>query len=79
MSYDAIKGLMGALPEPHWIKLQERPEFAEAIELPTNFNATAQWPNCASIGEIRDQANCGSCWAFGAAEAITDRICIKSN
>ncbi|CAP35379.1 Protein CBG17827 [Caenorhabditis briggsae] len=25
---------------------------------------------------IRNQTNCGSCWAFGAAEVISDRICI---
>ncbi|XGW24264.1 hypothetical protein V3C99_006004 [Haemonchus contortus] len=28
---------------------------------------------------IRDQANCGSCWAVSTAAAISDRICIATN
>jgi len=48
--------------------------------LPTDFDARTQWgKNCPSVLEVRDQANCGSCWAFGAVEAMTDRICIQSN
>ncbi|KAF8566762.1 hypothetical protein P879_08870 [Paragonimus westermani] len=46
--------------------------------LPQSFDAREQWPNCTSIGEIRDQSGCGSCWAFGAVEAMSDRICIHS-
>lgn len=48
-------------------------------ELPENFDSRVQWPNCPTIGEIRDQGSCGSCWAFGAAEAMSDRFCIHSN
>jgi cathepsin B len=52
----------------------------EPKALPTSFDARAQWgATCPSLNEIRDQAACGSCWAFGAVEAQTDRTCINSS
>ena len=39
----------------------------EDAELPTDFDSATNWPHCAKIiGDIRDQSNCGCCWAFGA-------------
>jgi len=46
-------------------------------DLPTNFDSRQQWPSC--IGAVRDQGECGSCWAFGGVEALSDRFCIQSN
>ncbi|XP_026925114.1 cathepsin B isoform X2 [Leopardus geoffroyi] len=60
-------------------KLPQRVSFAEDMVLPENFDAREHWPNCPTIKEIRDQGSCGSCWAFGAVEAISDRICILTN
>ncbi|KAF6093183.1 cathepsin B [Phyllostomus discolor] len=60
-------------------KLPQRVSLAGDIALPENFDAREQWPQCPTIKEIRDQGSCGSCWAFGAVEAISDRICILSN
>lgn len=52
---------------------------ADPVQLPVDFDARVQWPQCPTLKEIRDQGSCGSCWAFGAVEAISDRLCIHSN
>jgi len=30
--------------------------------LPDEFDARTEWPECPSIGEVRDQGACGSCY-----------------
>lgn len=51
-----------------------------AMDVPENFDSETNWPSCAKIiGDIRDQSNCGCCWAFAGAEAASDRMCIATN
>lgn len=50
----------------------------ENSAIPASFDARTAWPQCASIGRVRDQSNCGSCWAFGSTEAFNDRHCIAT-
>jgi len=79
-SEESIKRLMGVRPEyfeQH--KLLTPIEHEVPNDLPDNFDARQQWPNCPTLKEVRDQGSCGSCWAFGAVEAMSDRICIASN
>jgi cathepsin B len=59
-----------ALPKADYSALRE---FAG---LPDSFDSRDAWPSCK--GAIRDQGQCGSCWAFGAVEAFDDRRCIAS-
>jgi cathepsin B len=46
------------------------------VDLPENFLVHDKWPQC--IHKIRDQQDCGSCWAFAASEVLSDRLCIAS-
>ena len=49
------------------------------VDVPEAFDARTQWPQCRGVIEtVRDQGRCGSCWAFGAAEAMSDRECIHN-
>jgi cathepsin B len=50
------------------------------VDIPESFDSATNWPHCAKIiGDIRDQSNCGCCWAFAGTEAGSDRMCIATN
>merc|ERR1711934_1223129 len=49
-------------------------------DVPDSFDSETNWPQCAKvIGDIRDQSNCGCCWAFAGASAASARLCISTN
>lgn len=73
-----VKGLLGVHRDNKNYGLPTYYHKVIPKDLPESFDSREQWPNCKSIGLIRDQSTCGSCWAFGAVEAISDRICIHT-
>jgi cathepsin B len=46
--------------------------------VPMEFDATEQWPDCVTIGEIRDEGDCGASLAFSGVEILEDRLCIAT-
>ena len=50
-----------------------------AVAVPDSFDSATNWPSCGkTLNDVRDQSNCGCCWAFGGAEAASDRMCIAT-
>jgi len=74
------KVLMGTLQNTDTTSFLPYKAPEKIVDLPQEFDwrSDARAASCPSLKEVRDQANCGSCWAFGSVEAMTDRICIKS-
>lgn len=80
-SLKEIKSLMGTVVDPDWTINMHPRDDARVVsdDLPAEFDARTNWPECESvINHVRDQSNCGSCWAHGTTEALNDRICIST-
>ena len=53
-----VRRLCGALEG----KMPPVKEITPLDAIPDEFDARTKWPQCKTIGDIRDQADCGSCW-----------------
>lgn len=61
---------------PNRFATKSYPEELKAT-LPESFDSRTQWPVC--FPPVRDQAQCGSCWAHGAVESLSWRQCVAGN
>jgi len=75
----SVRIMLGVLEDPRGNTLPTiHHEDVDELQLPESFDPREKWPECPTLKEVRDQGDCGSCWAFGATEAMSDRICIHS-
>lgn len=82
MTYENVKGMMGAKmmgldhPELNYT-IPEHVSVKYNSTIPTAFDSRTQWKGL--IHPIMNQLQCGSCWAFSAAEVLSDRFAIATN
>ena len=55
-----VRRLCGALEG----KMPPVKEITPLDAIPDEFDSRKNWPQCKTIGDIRDQADCGSCWVW---------------
>lgn len=73
-SVDQIRGLLGVIEDSVKTLPIRGHEVGARDTIPESFDARDQWPDCTSIGEIRDQANCGSCWVIFTAFPLNSKL-----
>eukprot|EP00339_Tiarina_fusa_P022969 CAMPEP_0117018596 /NCGR_PEP_ID=MMETSP0472-20121206/14363_1 /TAXON_ID=693140 ORGANISM="Tiarina fusus, Strain LIS" /NCGR_SAMPLE_ID=MMETSP0472 /ASSEMBLY_ACC=CAM_ASM_000603 /LENGTH=350 /DNA_ID=CAMNT_0004723297 /DNA_START=8 /DNA_END=1060 /DNA_ORIENTATION=+ len=82
-SLEDVKFLLGTRVDEEAQKYWESmPKYNGSTDkaIPTSFDVVENWPSCKAVtGIIRDQANCGSCWAVSSASGMNDRMCISSS
>lgn len=68
-----IEDLAGLVPPPDWRDGAPFTIFAEKADLPAAFN----WETLVGCPAVRNQGNCGSCWAFGTVGPLECSILIR--
>lgn len=81
MTLDEVKAMLGGQVPTYTRYNQHQMDLIQqnaepASNNPSEFDWRKVNPQC--IHPIRDQAHCGSCWAFSASEAMSDLFCIAS-
>jgi len=75
MTYDDARPLMGTLVDDSSEQMETLPAL-NITGVPDEFDARTNWKGL--IHPIRNQAHCGSCWAFSASEVMSDRVAIAT-
>lgn len=74
---ESLEGLLGDSGIPFDIPNETYADQEILYYLPEEYDTRKIMKDC--VHPIRDQQRCGSCWAFGSSEALSDRFCFASN
>lgn len=55
---------------------REEPEIAEDAPVEEFVGGEVNWVTAGCVNAIKDQAQCGSCWAFSGVSTFESEVCI---
>ncbi|MEI8332202.1 MAG: C1 family peptidase [Methanomicrobiales archaeon] len=69
---EEAKNFLGAI-------LPEEFDYIPSVEAKANLPGSLSWAEASCDHGVRNQGNCGSCWAFAVSGMLSDRCCLQGH